>query len=70
MSEEYERVTGSIVRTTEKALLLMSDTLGYDIWIPKSVCGKISARELDEFSGGDEVRLFVAEWFVKKEGIT
>ena len=67
--EEYERVPGTVIHTTEKAIFLLLDNDG-EKWIPKSVCGKTSARELDELGPDDNVLLFVAEWFAKKEGIT
>ena len=66
--ENYQRVSGMVLRTTEKAILLKSD---YDTetWIPKSVCGKTSARMLDELEEEDNIVLFVAEWFAKQEGL-
>ncbi len=66
---KYSRVSGTIISTTRKALLLKSEHNDEEIWIPKSVCGKMSARRIDELEKGDNIALFVAEWFVKKEGL-
>jgi len=66
--ETYERVSGMVVHTTDKALLLLLDD-NREKWIPKSVCGKISARMLDDFEEDDNVEPFVAEWFAKREEI-
>ena len=64
---KYNRVSGTIVRVSEMALLLRSEHNEEEKWIPKSVCGKMSARQIDELEKGDSVTLFVATWFVKQE---
>ncbi len=65
----YSRVSGTIIATTRKALLLKSEHNDEEAWIPKSVCGKMSARELDGFEKGDSITLFVADWLVKQKGL-
>ncbi|KKN03639.1 hypothetical protein LCGC14_1105670 [marine sediment metagenome] len=64
--EDYMRVSGTITGTTKMALRLMSEHNDVEEWIPKSVCGKMSSRQIDELEKGDSVTLFIATWFVKK----
>ena len=65
--EDYIRVSGTITDTTKLALRLRSEHNDEEVWIPKSVCGKMSARQIDELEKGDSITLFIATWFVKKE---
>lgn len=58
-------VSGTILRTTDKAVLLDRGH-GADVWIPKSI---IVAPDADELDIGDEVDLEVQSWFARREGL-
>lgn len=63
---EYVEVVGLYQKQTDKAVLLWIDGLG-DRWIPKSLIDGWDDNQ--DFIGGDEIELMVAEWFVEKEGL-
>ena len=59
--EEPVLVEGVIVKETEAAILLCTDPLGEDIWLPKS--------QIDYNGGmGDEVTVSMAEWLAEDKG--
>lgn len=69
MSEEtYKHVSGQVVRTSAKAILLNTDIANRDVWIPKSLCSH-GAVWLDELEDGDQTELRVIDWFVEKEDL-
>lgn len=53
---------GVVTKSTDSALLILVD--GYDEkWVPRSVC--LDGADIDD---GDE-DVFVADWWLKKEGL-
>ncbi len=67
MTEIYIDVLGTIVTTTEKAILFNPDDSREESWIPKSHCGKISARVIDELDKGDNITLHITEWIIEQK---
>jgi len=69
VKEVYTQVDCEIVKVTHeedgpnRAICILVDEEKY--WIPASVC----MNGHNTFDEGDEVILYVAEWFAKKKGL-
>ena len=60
--DNTETVTGLVVKTSEKAVLLTIGN-GVEVWVPRSVC--VDGDTIDK---GD-TDLVVQSWFAEKEGL-
>lgn len=61
-ANNYSPVTGTIIATTDKAVLL-EEPNGDEIWIPRSVIDGGDATEEQDSDPN------VADWFIDKEGL-
>lgn len=60
--EPYELRGSSVLRTTNKAVLIRLDDMN-EVWIPRSVC--VDGDDLDE----DDTDISVQSWWAEQEGI-
>lgn len=67
MSKEYVELDVEVRKATGKAIMIRCEDADVDEqWVPRSVCD-FEASEVEE--EGDTGKLFVEEWFARKEGL-
>lgn len=58
----------TIIRTSDKAVLVEIPPNDDELWIPKSCC-KHGEQFLDELDPGDEIELAITDWFANDHGL-
>lgn len=70
MKTKYHGVIATLIRETEQAVCVNATHADYGVfpglWIPKSVILEESVDEIEESGDGDELEIFVAAWWLRR----